>query len=62
MGVRVRRRTVLADALPDRDRHPGVAPVLVFWTTAGAVVVMVGGLSLLVLWLTPGVPPPGPLG
>lgn len=57
----LRRRTILADLSPDRDEWRG-GPVAFFWTTAGAVVVLVGGLPLLILWLTPGVPPPGPLG
>jgi hypothetical protein len=33
-----------------------------FWVAMGAGVLLVGGVPLFVAWLTPGVPPPGPLG
>jgi hypothetical protein len=35
---------------------------LLFWGAVGFLVWKIGGRRLFALWLTPGVPPPGPLG
>jgi len=35
---------------------------VVFWTAVGAVVYFAFGKKMFALWLTPGVPPPGPFG
>ncbi len=36
--------------------------MMTFWLVLGALVLFWGGWKVFLLWLTPGVPPPGPLG
>jgi hypothetical protein len=52
------RSTVLADA--SGNRRP--VDAVLFWTTVGTFVILVGGVPLFIAWLTPGLPPLGPLG
>ena len=59
--MELNRKTILADVSPDRDEWRG-GPIVFFWTTVGSLMVVIGGVPLMVAWLIPGVPPPGPFG